>query len=194
MRGQLGMGSWPILAYARQNFQLQRMFPLYNAGVVYTSWDNGLLDVWPEHVRVIPTLFSDRARRWRPVHFSDQLGLATAVTELKRRGVGFKTLPLNLHTNWMLLYKNALPLDEMKLYHAYRFCSGVAGPGDIRDAIVNYRRMMWSRMRAEAFLEHGLRMRLAERRRTLEVAGRNLDDLVERLERLYERHIAPALD
>jgi hypothetical protein len=49
-------------------------------------------------------------------------------------------------------------------------------------------------MRAEAFLEHGLRMRLAERRRTLEVAGRNLDDLVRRLERLYERHIAPALD
>jgi len=193
MRGQLGLGSWPILAYARQNFHLRSMIPMYNAGVVYTSWDNGLLDLWPEHVRIIPTLFSDRARRWRPVHFSDQLGLATAVTELERRGIEFKTLPLNLHTNWMLLYKDTLPVDEMKIYHAYRFCSGIGGPENMRAAIVSYRRMMWSRMRAEAFLEHSLRMKLTERRQTLEVAGRNLDDLVARLERLYARHIAPAL-
>ena len=194
MRGRLGLGSWPILTYAGQNRQLQSMFPMYNAGVVYTSWDNGLLDVWPEHVRIIPTLFSERARRWRPVHFSDQLGLATAVTALRRRGVEFKTLPLNLHTNWMLLYRHSLPVDEMKIYHAYRFCSAIDGPENIRAAIANYHRMMWLRMRTEAFLEHALRLRWSQRRQTLEVAGRNLDDLVARLERLYERHIAPALE
>jgi hypothetical protein len=100
------------------------MPPFYNGGVVYAPRDCGLRPLWEENMRRVQSLFSSTDRSWPEVAGKDQVGLATAVEILKRRGVPFTPLPDVFNGRLQHLFRRMLTATEIRLFHATGLLSG----------------------------------------------------------------------
>ncbi len=126
---------------------LRRMLPYHNTGVVLVPRDCGLRELWVDHQTRIRALFEGgddplASRTWqgriaarlrgrrkvpRAVGTCDQAGFASAVQELRGRGVPFRRLPDAYHARRIHSEAGALTLNEMKIYHATGFLRGWDG-------------------------------------------------------------------
>jgi len=106
------------IAYPEQSAEMRSMFPYFNGGVVFAPWDCGFRELWEEHMRSIRTFFTERDAVWKNIAASDQTGLATAIQYLRARGLPFRRLPAACNANWLHLYRRALTVEDMKIFHA----------------------------------------------------------------------------
>lgn len=165
--------------------------PYYNSGVVYAPWDCGLRPLWERNIRLVRSLFTSVDTGWHELDGSDQVGLATAVEILRRRGVTFTPLPDVFNGRLQHLFRRMLAASEIRLFHATGLLSGRTPRGlPLGQQIRFYRAtllwrllVMWRRQRP---LPAGARAAF-----TLRPALRDAYRIGRRIQAIYKRHVAP---
>jgi hypothetical protein len=117
--GRFNAGHLDPPAYPDQLTESRSMLPYYNGGVLLLPHDAGLRAQWESHVAIIDSLFGPGVLARGAVAASDQAGLAAAVVALGRQGVPFTHLADSFHATWLHLYRRALPLDDVRFFHAF---------------------------------------------------------------------------
>ena len=170
------------------------MLPYYNSGVVLAPWDCDLRRFWEEHLRTISLLFDREDAVGQAVAKDDQPSLATAIEALKRRGVSVRRLPRQYNADLTYIYRGGVKPSELKIVHAIGLFASLGQNGaDIHSEIGTFlgeelrsvvrdllRRDIQPSQRAAAvrYLLPSLRKGVYLRRL---------------LERLYKKHVQPAL-
>ncbi|MCG8605449.1 hypothetical protein MJD09_10680, partial [bacterium] len=189
------LGGRPLGNKAKESERITEMSimpPYYNSGVLFLPRDCDLRILWEKYTSKIAELFEDGDSNSRSVRQSDQAGLAIAFEFLKRRGMVVKHLPHVFHANPLHLYQNALPLNDIKLFHAFRFCNKVTDSTEtIQQAPQKFRRRLIKKMQSDwCRVDDGQTQVVPSVGRFSEVAE-NIIRLEARLHGLYERHIMP---
>jgi hypothetical protein len=170
--------------------ELDAMLPYYNGGIVFLPWDSGLRPLWEEHLRTIAASFSGGDPAWRHLMDENQAGLATAIEVLKRRGVAVLRLSHALHATPLHLFQNALRVSDIKLFHAFRFCSKVSpAVDDLARQPRRYRNYLLKLMRNSQG-DHGV---APDSGAGPSPAAERLAELETALQTIYERHLAPLM-
>lgn len=147
VRGELGFSRLGKTLYSSQESEILAMFPYYNGGVLFLPWDCGLREIWEDHIRRIAAIFSEEDDAWTSVGESNQAGFATAVCHLRDRGIPFTRLPSRFNANYLHIYKRALSLGDMKIFHAFEFGTRIIRrPDAFRQSIHQYRHHLLSTM------------------------------------------------
>ncbi len=200
VRGELTCPVLKRTTYVEQRFELNAMVPYYNAGIVFAPWDCGLRPLWEDHIRRIAALFHDGDDAWLGAVDSDQAGFATSVELLKRRGVPFVRLPYAFHAHRLHIYRGALPVRDIKLFHAFDsfrkmsvFREMTPDKDALRRALGHYPKTLVRDIAGEWWRQDGKRFYLASIVRHLLPSTRDVYHLGNVLSRLYERHVIPAL-
>ena len=142
-------------------------------------------------MRRVQALFTSADGCWAEVAGKDQVGLATAVEILKRRGVAFTPLPDVFNGRLQHLFRGMLTASELRLFHATGLLSGRTPRRlPLGQQIRFYRGVllwrllaMWRRQRATP---GGVRGAVA-----LGPALRDAYRIGRRIQALYGRHLAP---
>jgi hypothetical protein len=118
IRGELDLP--PILRplYRLQHAERNGMYPYYNSGVLFLPWDSGIQPLWEKHILGAASVFEPADDAWFAVGQGDQVGLILAISAIAGDELPFRRLPISYHSQWMYLYRDTLPLDETKIFHA----------------------------------------------------------------------------
>jgi hypothetical protein len=193
VRGELDCPFTSRFSYPGRGADLLGMPPLYAGGAIYFPWGSGLPEFWAEHVRKIAGLFAPSDPSWRSIACSDQTGLSTAVQLLREQGVPFRPLPACYHATWLHLFRRAVPIREIRLFHAFRFARRTPSWAGCRNQVRTYRTLLALGMCKEAVRQDMVRLRLARAARDLPGAIADANAIGATIERLYARHVGPLL-
>lgn len=174
------------------------MWPYHNGGVVLVPAACPLRTLWEDNIRRIAGLFpmAQGERKW--IHRSDQAALAVSLQMLRRQGWPFQRLPDALNTRWRHLYAGPLPLDQAGLLHLTTFLHSLPrGPvtaAGLWQAVRAYVDQKLRRRLSRVLTGDLLRGRVFPGWRQYRVARGNCRRLAERLGRLWEQSVRPALE
>ncbi|MFH1277500.1 MAG: hypothetical protein ABIK65_03865 [Candidatus Eisenbacteria bacterium] len=192
MRGRLDCPIPREHRYPGQAGDVHRMIPYYGGGVLWIPRGIWFGSLWADFIRRSARLFDDGVPGDRAVTRSDQVGLALAIARRGREGIPFRILPDSHHAHWLHIFRRAVPLREMLLFHAFRFAESVSA-GGTSFAVGWYRVLLAGGMAAEAWHQDIARFRLSRPFREFGPALADSLALGRRLEELRKRHVEPAL-
>jgi len=193
IRGELGCPLFAQRIYDGQESELSAMLPYYNGGVLFAPWDCGLREVWGEHICRIVALFKGKDEAFFAVE-NDMAGLATTIEHFKRQGIPFVQLPACFNARYLHLYKSALSLSEIKLYHAIGFGRSLPlNSVSFNRSIYGYREHLISALLREWYREYGIAKGIRTIGRSLFSPMRDAMRLVNQVHRLCKRHVMEAL-
>jgi len=167
------------------------MFPYWCGGIVYAPWDVGLRELWEENIRRTADLLKPGEAGHEGVAASDQVGLATAAEMIRRRGIEVVRVPQADHAHWLHLYRRDPPLDEIRLFHAFKFARRFGANQPIGKAITSYRNLLAAGICRESLRQDIRRLRLGTAANSLPSALADTIRLTRFLERLHRKWIAP---
>jgi hypothetical protein len=179
--------------YASWNKEAANMVPYYNGGIVLAPWNVELHNMWMTYFQSAQEIFTDNDPVWPHVGRSDQVGLAVALEELQRRGVPFCELPAPYHTLLFQLYRRAVQLPEVKLYHAVGIFSDLDEVRNIPQSLLDYRLQLLKNVMVEWAREAYYRRDISTVWRYLWPSLCDVYRLGVILQDLYRRHVAEAL-
>lgn len=178
------------LRTAKQNAKLRQMVPMYQGGVVFSPTDVGLREAWEQSFRAVSENFvlEDAQSKW--IINNDEVQLAIAIEQLKRRGVPFARLPDMFHAQWPHMW-GRYGWGEPRLFHLMGFLRNpdlVLGRDELATEIRDY-------------CDSNRRRHLDGDNRFKEVVRQDPESFLQftheleaELLRLLDDHVAPALE
>ena len=200
IRGELGYSRIPKVHYREQQSELRAMLPDYSSGVLFLPWNCGLRELWEDHARKIGQLFTNREVSWKYSGIADQTALTTAIQFLRRCGIPFVSLHPRFHVHYVHIYKQALPVSDMRLFHAYGFGDAykfldnvLPGIVYLRGIIYRYHVKLMLEMAREWYLEFGTLISPRGIKSSLSPSIRAVQQLIHRIKHLHEHWLKEAL-
>lgn len=169
------------------------LYPSYSSGAVLAPKDSGLHELWLEHLEILGEYRSRWTEKLTPLNMlvGDEPALATAIRSLEARGQQVVIMPDRFHGKWRHLYRRSPTLDELAIFHmSSSFARGESLAEKLNPNSLFYERKLLRRY-GKRWLLHSRSPR--EAARMLLPATLELHALRTLMNRLYDRHIAPAL-
>jgi hypothetical protein len=180
--------------YPGQNDEAKAMVPYFNSGVVYAPWDCDLRAIWENNIRYIASLFSTAERVSPWISSSDQAGMALSFQMLREKGVPFHRLSAADHTVPIHIFRHALALSDIKLFHALGLFGGDTLVKGLRPALGSYRNQSLMRLADQCVRELFARPDPRLVWRYFWPAFVDVYRLGIRLQELYQKHLVGLVD